>query len=164
MKIKWDNDCVGFIIQHNSNNYKWNRWFALVKHTLWVLVTSRVWISVTLWTVACQAPLSMGFSRQEYWSGLPFPSPGVFPTQESNPGLLHCRQILYQLSYNGSLSGTWTSSKSITEEGNTVSHIPGPWIRTHCNTIPGWFVWPLKFEHTALKRYIPKRSSRLPKT
>ena len=31
---------------------------------------------VTLWAVACQAPLSMGFSRQEYWSGLPFPSPG----------------------------------------------------------------------------------------
>ena len=28
------------------------------------------------WTVACQVPLSMGFSRQEYWSGLPFPSPG----------------------------------------------------------------------------------------
>ena len=33
---------------------------------------------VTSWTVACQAPLSMGFPRQEYWSGLPFPSPGVF--------------------------------------------------------------------------------------
>ena len=31
-------------------------------------------------TVACQAPLSMGFSRQEYWSGLPFPSPGDLPT------------------------------------------------------------------------------------
>ena len=31
---------------------------------------------VTPWTVACQAPLSMGFSRLEYWSGLPFPSPG----------------------------------------------------------------------------------------
>ena len=30
----------------------------------------------TLWTVACQAPLYMGFSRQEYWSGLPFPPPG----------------------------------------------------------------------------------------
>ena len=56
----------------------------------------------TPWTVACQAPLSMGFSRQEYWSGLPFPSPGVFPTQESNPGLLHYRQILYRLSYEGS--------------------------------------------------------------
>ena len=33
---------------------------------------------VTPWTVACQAPLSMEFSRQEYWSGLPFPSPGIF--------------------------------------------------------------------------------------
>ena len=32
--------------------------------------------SVTPWAVACQAPLSMGFSRQEYWSGLPFPPPG----------------------------------------------------------------------------------------
>ena len=35
------------------------------------------------WTVACQAPLSMRFSRQEYWSGLPFPSSGVLP----NPGI-----------------------------------------------------------------------------
>ena len=38
---------------------------------------------VTPWTVACQAPLSMGFSRQEYWSELPFPSPGDLP----NPGI-----------------------------------------------------------------------------
>ena len=37
----------------------------------------------TPWTVALQAPLSMGFSRQEYWSGLPFPSPGDL----SNPGI-----------------------------------------------------------------------------
>ena len=36
-----------------------------------------------LWTVVCQAPLSMEFSRQEYWSGLPFPSPGDLP----NPGI-----------------------------------------------------------------------------
>ena len=54
----------------------------------------------TPWTVAHQAPLSMGFSRQDYWSGLPFPSPGIFPTQGLNPGLLHCRQILYCLSYS----------------------------------------------------------------
>ena len=33
----------------------------------------------TPWTVACQAPPSMGFSRQDYWSGLPFPSPGDHP-------------------------------------------------------------------------------------
>ena len=38
----------------------------------------------TLWTVAHQAPLPMGFSRQEYWGGLPFPSPGIFLTQGSN--------------------------------------------------------------------------------
>ena len=57
---------------------------------------------VTAWTVACQAPLPMGFSRQEYWSRLPFPSPGeIFLTQESNPGLLNCRQTLYCLSHQG---------------------------------------------------------------
>ena len=38
------------------------------------------------WTVACQAPLSMGFSRQEYWSGLPFPSPGDLLDPEIKPG------------------------------------------------------------------------------
>ena len=56
----------------------------------------------TPWTAAHQASLSMRFSRQEYQSGLPFPSPGVFPTQGLNLGLPHCRQILYQLSYKGS--------------------------------------------------------------
>ena len=39
--------------------------------------------------IARQAPLSMGFSRQEYWSGLAFPSPGIFLTQGSSPHLLH---------------------------------------------------------------------------
>ena len=39
--------------------------------------------SATLWTIACQAPLSMGLSRQEYWNGLPFPPPGDFP----DPGI-----------------------------------------------------------------------------
>ena len=48
------------------------------------------------------APVSMGFPSQEYWSELPFPPPGIFPTQVSNPGLLHCRQILYHLSHQGS--------------------------------------------------------------
>ena len=44
---------------------------------------SRVGLFATSWTVALQAPLSMGFSRQEYWRGLPFPSPGDLP----NPGI-----------------------------------------------------------------------------
>ena len=104
-----------------------------------LVVLSRVQHIATLWTVAHQAALSMEFSRQEYWSGLPFsssgdlPNPGmeprsptlqvdflpaepqgkpkntgvgslfllqqIFLTQELNQGLLHCRRILYQLSY-----------------------------------------------------------------
>ena len=42
--------------------------------------------SVTLWTVVHQAPLSMEFSRQEYWSGLPFPPPGDLPDPGIEPG------------------------------------------------------------------------------
>ena len=41
---------------------------------------------MTPWTVACQVPLSMGFSRQEYWSGLPFPSPGDLLDPGIEPG------------------------------------------------------------------------------
>ena len=48
-----------------------------------VKLLSCVRLFETPWTVAYQAPLSMGFSRQEYWSGLPFPSPGVLP----DPGI-----------------------------------------------------------------------------
>ena len=44
---------------------------------------SCVQLFVTLWTVDHQAPLSMGFSRQEYWSGLPYPPPGDLP----DPGI-----------------------------------------------------------------------------
>ena len=52
--------------------------------------------------IACQAPLSMEFSRQEYWSGLPFPSPGDLPKPGIKPGLQHCMQTLYHLSHQGS--------------------------------------------------------------
>ena len=45
--------------------------------------------SATPWNTAHQAPLSVGIPRKEYWSGVPFPSPGIFLTQESNAQLLH---------------------------------------------------------------------------
>ena len=117
------------------------------------LVRQSCWLFVTPWTVARQAPLSMGFSRQEYWSGLPCPPPGdlpnpaielrsselqadslppeppgkpkntgvgspslfqgIFLTQELNRGLLHCRQILYQLSSQGSPKAALFNSKWI---------------------------------------------------
>ena len=57
----------------------------------------------TLWTVACQAPLSLGFPRQEYWSGLPFPSAGDLPNPGIKPVSLGSpdRWILYQLCHLG---------------------------------------------------------------
>ena len=51
-----------------------------------VQLLSHVSLFVTPWTVACQALLSMGFSRQEYWSGLPFPSPEDLPDPRIKPG------------------------------------------------------------------------------
>ena len=65
------------------------------------LVTKSCLTLATSWTVAYQAPLSMGFPRQEHWSGLPIPSPGDLPDPGVKPGFptlagdLHCRQILY---------------------------------------------------------------------
>ena len=71
---------------------------------------SCVWLFVTLWTVAHQTALSMGFSRQEYWSGLPFPSPGDLldpgtPPDPGNPTLsIFCigRWVLQQRCHLGS--------------------------------------------------------------
>ena len=51
--------------------------------TAFVSSLSHVWLFATPWTVACQATLSMEFSRQEHWNGLPFPSPGDLP----HPGM-----------------------------------------------------------------------------
>ena len=62
--------------------------------------------SVTPWTVAHQAPLSMGFSRQEQGSGLPFPSPGDLPGPGIEPLSPHSRQILYHLSQRGRVERT----------------------------------------------------------
>ena len=58
-------------------------WVFLFSFPEKVNLLSHVWLFVTPWTVAYQAPLSMGFFRQEYWSGLPFPSSGFIP----DPGI-----------------------------------------------------------------------------
>ena len=70
----------------------------------------------TQWTVAHQALLSMKLSRQEYWSGLLFPSLGIFLTQGWNPGLLDCRQTLYCLGRQGApavTGGNWWESSEV---------------------------------------------------
>ena len=60
--------------------------FSTDKVKVKVKQLSRVQLFVTPWTVTYQAPLSMGFSRQQYWSGLPFPSPRDFSDPGTEPG------------------------------------------------------------------------------
>ena len=82
----------------------WKRWcecfnfFFFVMISLKVKLLSRVQLFAVSWTVAYQASPSMEFSRQGYWSGLPFPSPGDLPDPGIEPCLPHCRQMLYHLS------------------------------------------------------------------
>ena len=65
-----------------SNNYK--ILLVIIYCILVLSCFSRVRLFETLWTVARQAPLSMEFSSQEHWSGLPFPPPGIFLTRRWN--------------------------------------------------------------------------------
>ena len=73
------------------------------QQTLFSLVKSEWSCSVmsdSLWPHGeCSLPGSSGFSRQEYWRGLPFPSPGDLPDPGIEPSLLHCRQTVYHLSH-----------------------------------------------------------------
>ena len=71
--------------------------------------------SETPWTIACQAPLSLEFCKQEYWSGLPCPPPRAWPRNQASPAdrcllhALHCRQILCQCFYfMGECFLSWT--------------------------------------------------------
>ena len=87
-----------------QNLYHWATWGALYtfiimqiksESSTYLLLSyfSRVWFFATLWTIGCQVPLSLGFSRQEYWSGLPcvppgdLPDPGIEPTSLMSPEL-----------------------------------------------------------------------------
>ena len=134
------NPTPGHVSRQNSN--KKRHTFPTFMCFMLCFMSSPASFIHTPWTVAHQAPLSMGFSRQEYWSGLLCPPPGdlpnpgikprspalqadslpseppgkpkntgvgslsllqgIFLTQELNLGLLHCRWILYELSYQGS--------------------------------------------------------------
>ena len=99
--------------------------------TEWVMSLSCVRLFVTPWTVAYQAPPSMGFSRQEYWSGLPFPSPGDLPDPGIEPGspalqadaLTSEPQLIKRKSFRTALVGKWLGL-CVHNAGNTGSN-PG---------------------------------------
>ena len=90
---------------------------------------SRVWLFANPWTVAYQDPPSMGFSRQEYWSGLQFPSPGDLPNPGIELGLPHCRQTLYCLSHwTAKYDKEWRGNKELLGEGERGEW--KSWIKT----------------------------------
>ena len=111
--LRWPFQCVcslGSIQQKPMNNWcpMWLVWgthgwsIFIVKQSIFFLcimygaycaqMFSCVWLFATAWTIACQVPLSMGFSRQEYWSGFPWLLQGIFLTQGSNLHLLDLLQ------------------------------------------------------------------------
>ena len=90
----WDNSCGTQCLVHSIGLAKrfiwgfpirfyaktqWTFWTQWTEYLLFVHMFNHVRLFVTPWTVACQPPLSRRFSRQEYWSGLPFASPGDLP-------------------------------------------------------------------------------------
>ena len=91
-------------------------------------------------TVACQAPLSMRFPRQEYWSGLPFSSPGNLPNQGSNSHLLRWQADSLPLSYQRSLSLTLDKALRIPRLNLSINSVPvriwGGFIQA-LSTVPG---------------------------
>ena len=103
------NDCPSLHLRPSSLH------FLILKRRRWgwgscrgrLAHTSVVSDSMTPWTVACQASLSMGFPGKNTGVGCHALLQGIFPTQGWNPGLQHCRQILDRLSHQGSI---WHSS------------------------------------------------------
>ena len=111
---------------------------------------SRVRLFATPWTVAYEAPPSMGFSRQRYWSGLPFPSPGGLPTQGLNSGLPHCRQMLYSLSHQGSTAESFALILKV-------------WIRCLCAPLaPVLTSWPHESDPMAYAWQMWKDAAQIP--
>ena len=119
---------------------------------------SHVWLFATPWTVAYQAPLPMGFSRQEYWMGLPFPSPGDLP----DPGI-----ELVSLVSPG-LAGrffthwaTWEASHETvflqitTSQDMDESHLSYSYFKMdffHCTHL--YWIFVCKLHHTILPREV----------
>ena len=96
--------------------YTWKE-HNIVNQLYYTQSLSRVRLFVAPWTIALQAPLSLGFSRREYWSGLPFPSPGHLP----NPGIKPTSPAL--------ADGFFTAEPP----GKRPDNVVGTWVQTKHN-------------------------------
>ena len=120
---------------------------------------SHVWLCVTLWTVACQAPLTKGFSRQEHWSGLPCPPSGDLPDAGIEPESHYVsfigRLVLYHWHHLETLQNLWRqiyccysapkSCPSLQPHGLQLTRFPclspSPWVCS--NSCPlSWWCYP----------------------
>ena len=81
---------------------------------------SRVRLFATPWTVAHRAPLSMGFSRQEHWSGLPFPSPGDLP----DPGIELASPALQADAFPSEPPGKPKTPREVPDVSNSCDNLP----------------------------------------
>ena len=90
---------------------------------------SHVQLFLTPWTVALQDPMSMGFSRQEYWSGLPFPSPGDLPNPGTEP----------VLSMSPALTGVFFNTSTIIIGLSLINS-----TKSHWTTCLASLLWPRK--------------------
>ena len=149
------NDWRYFISGMKSCLTGYNFWMSSVKYskqykistiTIVVQLLSCIWLFVTPWTVATRLLCPWGFlNKNTEWVAISF-SRAIFPTQGSNPGLMHCRQILYHMSHQAQvfLPGKSHGQRSLVgynpwgcKELNTTE-----WLSTHvdCNP-PGFSQW-----------------------
>ena len=107
-----------------------------------------------VWTMARQAPLSMGFSRQECWSGVPLPPPGNLPY----PGLLrllHCREILYTEPLGKSLKTTVLAHSSTTFKYILRICAPSFYLVCQSSTICWTFFQLLGLQYPKKTKFLP---------
>ena len=116
-------------------------------HACMLSCFSHVWFFVTLWTIAHQGPLSQGFSRQEYWSGLPWPPPGDLPGPGIKPASLMSPALAGKFF---TTIATWEAPEEWLTSANspeviylTISH------RTECSEVNLW-TWIITYKLFAL--------------
>ena len=101
---------------------------------------SGVQFFATPWTITCQVPLSMGFSRQEYWSGLPYPPPGDFPNLRKEPRSPTLQVDSLPSEPPGKPKNTGVGSLSFSRGSSQ----PRNWIKVSCiagGFFTNWVIW-----------------------
>ena len=160
-------------LEQPRNQAAWNKWSKdpLISGTkeeqemlssLWwkskCQLLSSVWLFVTPWTTACQAPLSMEFSRQEHWSGLPFPSPGdpLYPGMEPGSPALQVIFTMWAIREAPSSLPSWQQRSTTIHtqmEGFTSPSRESNWIckclrETASGPLPLWLANTVYFHHS----------------